>query len=193
MKRELKKEQTRIRIKEAALSLLAEQGYETTTIDQIAKLSGIAKGTFFNYFSSKDELICDLQGVFVMNEITKLKDKPGPLVPRFRMVVFSLVHQFPLNKSVTRALFQAIFGSGPALERHNKLTGEFMEMLIPLIEQGQESGELRKDMPAAMIAQLALQTYFGALIVWSMDDHKELIADQMALTFDLFFRGIVTQ
>ena len=30
------------RIKEAALSLFAEQGYETTTIDQIAKLSGIA-------------------------------------------------------------------------------------------------------------------------------------------------------
>ncbi|MFC5648166.1 TetR/AcrR family transcriptional regulator [Paenibacillus solisilvae] len=193
MKREQKKEQTRIRIKEAALSLFAEQGFETTTIEQIAKLAGVAKGTFFNYFTSKDELICDLQGVFVMNEIVKLKDKPGPLIPRMQVVVFSLVQQFPLNKPVTRALFQAIFRSGPALERHNKLLNELMNVLIPLIEQGQENGELRKDMPAAMIAQLSLQTYFGALIVWSMDDQDDPITDQMALTFDLFFKGITVQ
>lgn len=193
MKRELKKEQTRMRIKEAALSLLAEQGYETTTIDQIAKLSGIAKGTFFNYFASKDELICDLQSVFVMNEIMKLKDKPGPLIPRVQMVIFSLVQQFPLNKPGTRALFQATFGSGPALEVHNQLLDEITQVLIPLIEQGQEGGELRKDMPASMIAQLALQTYIGTLIVWSMDDREEPINDQMALTFDLFFKGITTQ
>ncbi|WP_430162509.1 TetR/AcrR family transcriptional regulator, partial [Paenibacillus algorifonticola] len=46
MNRELKKEQTRQRIKDASLSLFAEQGYETTTIEQVAKLSGVAKGTF---------------------------------------------------------------------------------------------------------------------------------------------------
>lgn len=190
MNRELKKALTRQRIKEAALSLLAEQGYETTTIEQIAKLAGVAKGTFFNYFASKDELICDLQTVFVMNEVAKLKDKPGPLIPRMRMVLFQLVQQLPHNKSVTRALFQAILGSGPALEEHNQLIGQIMESIVPLIAQGQENGELRKDMPAEMISQLAVQTYFGALIVWSMSDEEEGINEQIALTFDLFFKGI---
>ncbi|QYR22905.1 TetR/AcrR family transcriptional regulator [Paenibacillus sp. sptzw28] len=190
MNRELKKALTRQRIKEAALSLLAEQGYETTTIEQIAKLAGVAKGTFFNYFASKDELICDLQTVFVMNEAAKLKDKPGPLIPRMRMVLFQLVQQLPHNKSVTRALFQAILGSGPALEEHNQLVAQVMESIVPLIAQGQENGELRKDMPAEMISQLAVQTYFGALIVWSMSDEEEGINEQIALTFDLFFKGI---
>ncbi|BBH24899.1 TetR family transcriptional regulator [Paenibacillus baekrokdamisoli] len=193
MKRELKKEQTRLRIKEAALSLFSEQGYETTTIEQIAKASGVAKGTFFNYFVSKDKLVCELQGVFVMNEIMNLKDKPGPLIPRVQMVVFLLAKQLPLNKSMTRALFQAIFGSGPALDAHNRMKSEMTDVLVPLIKQGQESGELRKDMPAEMIAQLALQTYFGALIVWSMEDKEEPIMDQLALTFDLFFKGIVVK
>ena len=163
MKRELKKEQTRIRIKEAALSLLAEQGYETTTIEQIAKLSGIAKGTFFNYFASKDELICDLQGVFVMNEITKLKDKPGPLIQRFKMVFFSLVHKFPRNKSVFRGLFQAVGGSGPALERRNKLTGEFMEVLIANSagagERGAAQGHASGDDRSACAPDLLRRTY----------------------------------
>ena len=69
MNRELKKEQTRLRIKESALALFGEHGYESTTVEAIAKLAGVAKGTFFNYFSSKDDLLCDLQGVFAMSEV----------------------------------------------------------------------------------------------------------------------------
>jgi AcrR family transcriptional regulator len=186
MNRELKKEQTRQRIKDAALSLFAEQGYETTTIEQVAKLAGVAKGTFFNYFASRDELTCELRSVFVMNEVAKLKDKPGPLIPRMRMFIFELVQQLPHNKSVMRALFQGILGSGPALE----LFEQMMEAIVPLISHGQDNGELRKDMPATMIARLVIQTYYGALIVWSMSNEDEGLNEQIAITFDLFFKGI---
>ncbi|MCQ6559597.1 TetR/AcrR family transcriptional regulator [Paenibacillus mendelii] len=190
MNREQKKQQTRIQIKDAALSLFAEQGYEATSIEQIVKQVGVAKGTFFNYFSSKDELICDLLSMFVMGEAKKLKDKPGPIIPRMRMILFQLVQRFPLNKQLGRALFQATLGSSKALEAHNAAMHELIEALIPIIRQAQESGELRKDMPPEMIAGLAYQTYFGALIVWSMNDEQEPIDEQMAITFDLFFRGI---
>ncbi|CAH1211704.1 hypothetical protein PAECIP111893_03460 [Paenibacillus plantiphilus] len=191
MNRETKKELTRTRIKEAALSLFAEQSYESTTIEQIAKLAGVAKGTFFNYFMSKDELICDLQGLFVINEIIKLKDKQGPLIPKMQLIIFELLRQFPLNKGLTRALFQAILGSDKALEKHRKLIADLKDVIIPLVEYGQECGELRKEMPADMIAQLALHTYFGTLILWSMEEDEEKLNEQMVVTFDLFFKGIV--
>lgn len=191
MNRETKKELTRTRIKEAALSLFAEQSYESTTIEQIAKLAGVAKGTFFNYFMSKDELICDLQGLFVINEIIKLKDKQGPLIPKMQLIIFELLRQFPLNKGLTRALFQAILGSDKALEKHRNLVADLKDVIIPLVEYGQECGELRKEMPADMIAQLALHTYFGTLILWSMEEDEEKLNEQMVITFDLFFKGIV--
>ncbi|GGD48790.1 TetR/AcrR family transcriptional regulator [Paenibacillus nasutitermitis] len=190
MDREMKKEQTRLRIKDAAYALFSELGYEATTVEQVAKLAGVAKGTFFNYFSSKDDLIHELQGIFVMTEVAKLKDKPGPLIPRLRMVIFQMVQQFPHNKSLIRALFQAELGGGRALEMHNCIVEDLLEGIVPIIVLGQESGELRKDMPAIMIGQLALQTYFGALFMWSMDSGDEPIDEQMALTFDLFFKGI---
>ncbi|MBW7456917.1 TetR/AcrR family transcriptional regulator [Paenibacillus sepulcri] len=190
MNRELKKEQTRIRIQDAAYSLFSEQGYEHTTIEQVARLAGVAKGTFFNYFASKEDLIHELQGVFVMTEIAKLKAKPGPLIPRLRMLIFQMVQQFPLNKSLTRAMFQADLAGGAALVKHNCMVEEMLEVIVPTIVLGQESGELRQDMPAAMMGRLALQTYFGTLVMWSMSDDDEPIDEQMALTFDLFFKGI---
>ncbi|MDR1542801.1 MAG: TetR/AcrR family transcriptional regulator, partial [Prevotellaceae bacterium] len=44
-------------IKQTALSLFAENGYETTSISEIAKKAGISKGLMYNYFTSKEELL----------------------------------------------------------------------------------------------------------------------------------------
>ena len=53
-KREVGKIERRDRLYEAALALFREQGYEATTVDQITRQAGVAKGTFFNYFPTKD-------------------------------------------------------------------------------------------------------------------------------------------
>ncbi|SDW42819.1 TetR/AcrR family transcriptional regulator [Paenibacillus sp. CF384] len=193
MNRELKKEQTRTRIKEAALSLFAELGYEQTSVESIAKQAGVAKGTFFNYFSCKDELICDLQAFFALNEVAKLKDKPGPLVPRLQLLIFQIVKQFELSKPLMRALFQAILGSAKALDTHNSMLTSLKEALLPLIAEGQENGEFRRDMPAEMMAQQAFQAYFGTLFVWSMEENEDSLDNRMAITFELFFKGIAVQ
>jgi AcrR family transcriptional regulator len=52
-----KREQTRAAIEDAALELFAEQGYEDTTVDQIATRADVSKATFFRYFTSKGEVV----------------------------------------------------------------------------------------------------------------------------------------
>ncbi|MER7502326.1 TetR family transcriptional regulator [Nonomuraea pusilla] len=54
--RERKKEKTRLAILDAALDLFVEQGYESTTIEQIAGVVDISPRTFFRYFTGKDHL-----------------------------------------------------------------------------------------------------------------------------------------
>jgi AcrR family transcriptional regulator len=52
-----KKQHTRRAIEDAALDLFVEQGYENTTVDQIAARAEVSKATFFRYFATKGEVI----------------------------------------------------------------------------------------------------------------------------------------
>ena len=56
-----RRERNKIRMKErlydAALTLFTEQGYDETSIDEIAERADVARGTFFNYFQRKEDLL----------------------------------------------------------------------------------------------------------------------------------------
>jgi AcrR family transcriptional regulator len=55
--RQSRKLQTRLRIEETALQLFAQNGFEATTVEQIATACGISPRTFFRYFPTKEEVI----------------------------------------------------------------------------------------------------------------------------------------
>ncbi|WP_412537703.1 TetR family transcriptional regulator [Longispora sp. K20-0274] len=55
-----KRQLVRDEIAEAALKLLAHQGFDDTTIEQIAAAAGVSKRTFFRYFPAKEDVILDL-------------------------------------------------------------------------------------------------------------------------------------
>src|SRR5262245_14797061 len=57
--RERKKQKTRWLIQEHALRLFQEQGYEQTTVDQIAAAAEISPSTFFRYFKTKEDVVIE--------------------------------------------------------------------------------------------------------------------------------------
>ncbi|WP_033827112.1 TetR/AcrR family transcriptional regulator [Bacillus andreraoultii] len=60
-------------IMEKAMEIFAEQGIESTSIQQITDRSGISKGAFYLYFKSKDELITSLIDYFMGNIVAEIE------------------------------------------------------------------------------------------------------------------------
>lgn len=80
--RERKRRETRTRIAETALKLFLTNGYEETTLDEIAEQAGISRRTFFSYFDSKEEVVLAWQAASyegLLREILKTSPDEHPL------------------------------------------------------------------------------------------------------------------
>ncbi|GAA4218671.1 AcrR family transcriptional regulator [Streptosporangium album] len=79
--RERKKQKTRLALVDAALAMFAEQGYETTTVDQIAAAADVSPRTFFRYFATKEDvaLCLPLDGLEVV--LAELAARPAEEPP----------------------------------------------------------------------------------------------------------------
>jgi AcrR family transcriptional regulator len=85
--RERKKQKTRWAIQEHALRLIAEQGYEATTIDQIAAAAEISPSTFFRYFPTKEDLIVEDEYDAVLEEGMSTMDASMPPLEAIREIM----------------------------------------------------------------------------------------------------------
>ncbi|WP_035858614.1 TetR family transcriptional regulator [Cryptosporangium arvum] len=77
--RERKKARTRAAIQTHALRLFREQGYQSTTVDQIITAAEVSETTFFRYFPTKEDTV--LQDDFDPMIASSLRDQPAALSP----------------------------------------------------------------------------------------------------------------
>jgi AcrR family transcriptional regulator len=73
--RERNRRRTRVEIAEAALTLFEEQGYEKTTVDQIAAAAGVSNATFFRYFPAKEDVLFNDEDEAAAALVTRVRDR----------------------------------------------------------------------------------------------------------------------
>lgn len=191
MNREEKKQEIANRIIDAAICLFTEKGYEATTVAEITEMAGVAKGTFFNYFKAKENLLIKFQKALFFNEIRTLNDKSGPYAPRILALVKEIGDSMNDNRTQMRLALQHYLAMSPNDEESNKhgLMAK-AESIIPLFEKGQQSGEFTSTIPSVIMARTALQIYLGALISWSTGAEGDSLGEQLLLAFQIFLEGI---
>jgi AcrR family transcriptional regulator len=69
------------RLRDAALALFAEQGFEKTTVAQIAERAGLNRRTFFHHFADKREVVFAGQGEAYELIATEIRAQPGSVDP----------------------------------------------------------------------------------------------------------------
>jgi len=99
------KEKRKKEIIEATLELFSEKGYEATSMSQIAELAGIGKGTIYEYFESKEELILNAVKAWVElmeSEVEKQVREIDDPEERLRKYAHSSMAAFTSDKRIMR-------------------------------------------------------------------------------------------
>lgn len=175
-RRERRKLEMRERIVEAAVDLFSSRGFHRTTVEDITEAADVGKGTFFNYFPSKEHVL----GALAELQIRRLND--GLAGARTGRSTYEVLHELSQvmprlpgrSRLMTRSMMSGLAGSETV--RSLILPGIMRgrEVLAEVFRLGQERGEIRKDVPAADLALMFQQGMFGAIMLWSVGSDTDL-------------------
>ncbi len=176
-RRERRRVETREKIFRAALGLFAERGLAAVTVEDITEAADVGKGTFFNYFPSKEHVF----GAFGDIQIGKIAATLEE-VQAGNLTVPEALARFPRLLSEEPGRSPRIMQSFLAALQTNRNVREiFMgkaihgrRMLAELLALGQRRGEIRRDIPPLELARFMQQAYFGAMLMWSLDETGKL-------------------
>lgn len=157
------KEAVRVRLLEAAARYFAEHGYEATNVNDVAAAAGVAKGTIYNYFESKDELF---GGV--------LAEAARRAVDRYSAVK---------HEDSARAALKALAAADVSVLREEE---SFMKVLVA------EAMNPRSETYASIIEHLSPFLDAVSEIIARGVEHGEVRGDRATIQLTLIFVGILT-
>ena len=184
--------ETRERLFRAALKLFAERGFSETSVEDITEAADVGKGTFFNYFPSKDHILLafgEMQLAKLEEAVSKARAIDEPMPEFLRALGVRMTQEPTRNPAIIRALLQAYLSTTPVREAMVDLQRRVHALHTQMIELGQERGEIRNDLPAAEIANVFRQTIFGTLLIWSLYGDATLHA-RIEAAFNLLWSGL---
>ena len=191
-RRERRTTETRERLFRAALDLFAIKGFTETTVEDITEAADVGKGTFFNYFPSKDHILL----AFGEMQLAKLQlaveeaRRSGEPMPQFLSSLGVRMTQEPIrHPGIIRTLLQAYLSTTPVREAMLDLQKRVHALHTEIVLLGQERGEIRRDLPATDIALVFRQTIFGTLLLWSLHGDATL-HPRIASVFSVLWSGL---
>ncbi len=176
-------QRTRDRLQEVALRLIAERGYERTTVEQIAGAAGVSHMTFFRYFPTKESVVLD--DPFDPALAAAVAAAPTDLPPLLRACrgLRAAVEQLELpDQEQVRARVRIGAGTPTLVAGMWANTVATQDVVAQSLAPGQESEPGLPERVAAAAAVAALTT---AVLAWSLGDDDESLAGRLVQALDV--------
>lgn len=181
-------------ILDAALKVIAENGYHNAQVSRIAKEAGVADGTIYLYFKNKEDILISL-----------FQERLGDLIQLFHDSIQETdsadealrkiceIHFTRLESNVNLAYVTQIELRQSSLELR-KAIGEVVKTYIELIErvlkQGIDAGLFRADLDVKLTRLLVFGAMDEVVTSWLISGRKYSLASQVDKTVEFFIRGL---
>jgi len=191
-RRERRKAETYEKLMRAALRLFAAHGLEGTTVEQITEAADVGKGTFFNYFPTKEHILMAF-GDTRLQKIRAALDEAStgqkPIWQVLRRLAHSLAEEASHSPGLLRSILIAPLTRDPVRQFMAGKLEEGRGVLEEIFKLGQARNELRADLTAAQMARGFQQSVFGSLVLWSLDPRGDLLA-WLDVWLEMFLGGL---
>ncbi|MFF2507457.1 TetR/AcrR family transcriptional regulator [Streptomyces sp. NPDC058067] len=187
--RERKKLKTRVAIRDATYRLIAEQGYDATTVEQIAVAAEVSPSTVFRYFPTKEDIVLTDEYDPVLEAELRSRPTDEPIIESMKHVI-------------TRALKLGFDEDAEMTRLRTRLQVEVPAVRSRMMESMSVTGRLlcrvlaeRTDRdPADLEVRVYSMALVGALmettLYWAEHGHQDDLSDLMTRTLDTFANGL---
>jgi AcrR family transcriptional regulator len=181
--RQRKKNATRDRIRASALRLFGAQGYDATTVEQIAAAAGVSHMTFFRYFPAKEDVALSdsydplLAGLLAQTPAT------WPLIDRIRAALLQGLRQlYDADRDTLLAQNKLIVATPALRERLWASQMDTQQLILRALAGGQDGPEPSFTDRVTVAACLAAAT--TAVLTWVENDGTPELPDLIEQAFD---------
>lgn len=172
-RRERKKRETRDRIVSAGLALFTSKGIESTTIDEIASAADVGKGTIYNYFRTKEDIIVaflmDIEQQ-VQREVAQLGSGSGSLQSILTKVIRLQFRLKEPHYEFVRVFLAQLCGKATADSEWLGQVQTFADPpLIRLFTAFQKRGIMRSDIDMDTLIRAFKVMHLGLTVLWAVE------------------------
>ncbi len=186
---EQRKERTHRRLLEEAERLFRSQGFDTVTVEEIAVAADVAKGTFFNYFESKENLLGELLYSRIQSLLAAPPAPEAPADERIQLLFQTLWEELTPYRHLARRMFtHAMTHPKPEYLPPNQPTAALA--LAELIRAGQAQGIFRPDINAEFAGTLLTAYFFRLCVLEIVTAETEPANTTMPCGRDLIHEGL---
>lgn len=182
---------------DAAVTVIAENGYHQSQVSKIAKQAGVADGTIYLYFENKEDILISVfrekMGLFVdqIKEVINSKQSASEKLLVMIEKHFNILSQDRNLAIVTQLELRQ--SNHELRKKINEILKDYLLLIDHILRYGQERGEIAAHLDLRLARQMIFGTMDETVTSWVMNDQKyDLIALAPAV-HDLILNGCISK
>ena len=182
----------------AALTLVANQGVKSMTIERIGRMVGLVPSAIYRHFNNKAAILKAVLGLIgerMRNNAIEVNKENSNSLEAIRKLLMRQVQLIMEFSAIPQILFsEEVYRENQELKTalHTMLKG-FLNALTEIVERGQQEGRIRPDMESRRIAIMFLGLFQPSALLYHLNDGKFDIIKQVDMTWKMFSKAIQRQ
>lgn len=178
---------------DAALEVIAENGYHSSQVSKIAKRANVADGTIYLYFKNKEDILVSVfnvkMGTFIKNIVDKIEKDANAYDKLLTLIKEHYRQLSELPYLAVVAQLELRQSKAELRKEINRVLKSYLDVIDNIIEQGISEGAIRADINPRIMRQMIFGTLDETVTTWVMKGQRYSLVNQAEDVHQLLTKG----